>query len=55
MIQLRGWITQTTPHKYAIMKDALNEDLEMPIPKNKNVERMAGEVTAMMLRARKVR
>jgi hypothetical protein len=51
-MELRGWITQLTPHKYAILKDSLSEDLERPIPENKNV--MAGEVIAMMSRARKV-
>ena len=51
-MELRGWITQLTPHKYAIMKESLSEDLGKPIPENKNV--VAEEVTAMMLRARKV-
>jgi hypothetical protein len=36
------------------MKELLSEDLGRPRPGNKNVERMAGEEMAMMLRVRKV-
>jgi hypothetical protein len=51
-MELRGWITQLTPHKYAIMKESLSEDLGRPIPENKQV--VAEEVMAMMSRVRKV-
>jgi hypothetical protein len=51
-MELRDWITKLTPHKYAIMKESLSEDLGWPIPENKSV--VAGEVMAMMTRARKV-
>ena len=42
------------PDKYAIIKDSLSEDLGRPVPENKNVERLAGEVMAIKSRARKV-
>jgi hypothetical protein len=36
------------------MKESLKENLERPIPENKSAEGMAGEVMALMSRARKV-
>jgi len=51
-MKLRGWITQLTPQKYAIMKESLSEDLGRPIPENKYV--VAEDVMTMMSRARKV-
>jgi hypothetical protein len=51
-MELRGWITQLTPQKYAIMKESLSEDLGRPIPGNKNV--VAENMMTLMSRARKV-